>query len=423
MGFITGARAAPLEFVLTKPQLTIFNDPSRFRLVVAGRRFGKTWLARNELIRAALAKKGAHCAYIAPSRLQAKQLLWGPLKESLPQAYIAKKDETGLSLTLTNGSQIFLRGAENETGLKGLGLDFVVLDEAAYIAESVFTTTVRPALSDKRGRALFISTPAGMVSWFYELYLSSQSRPDWGHHAYTTIEGGNVPPEEVEAARRDMDPRIFQQEYCASFESMAGRVYYAFDPKLNVVEDKDMEDIKETETIHASLDFNVCPLVCCITVKRGPEVHVVEEIAIMNGNTEMMAQEIRKRYPKNVILCYPDPTGASRKTSATAGVTDHSILRSHGFSVISPHAPWPVTDKLNNTNHALCDASGYRRLLFKKSKTKEVQRALMGLTFVEGTSIPDPRSQYSHFSDSLSYGLFYTCPSLVSLRRIDVIGA
>jgi hypothetical protein len=415
---LVNLRARPrLALALTKPQRVIFEDPSRFRLVLAGRRFGKTYLSRAELVAHAIAHKRSLSVYIAPSRVQAKQLMWDTLKALLPPSMVARKEEVDLKITLVNGSQLLLRGAENETGLRGLGIGLCVLDEAAFMSSTVFSEVVRPALSDTGGRALFITTPRVIGEWFHQLCMEKQGQPDWGYHEYTTLQGGNVPPEEVEASKLDMDERTFKMEYEARWESMTGRVYYAFCGK-NV---QSLPPLKSGETLHIGIDFNIDPMSAIILVKRGSEVHALDEISIRNGNTQMLAETIKKRY-KNPIICYPDPTGASRKTAAAAGDTDHTILRRAGFQVYSPNAAYSVADKLNTVNRAFLDASGNSRLLLQSGVTRGLQKSLSGWAFVEGTSIPEPRSVHSHACDALAYAIMALLPIYGQTRRINIVG-
>jgi hypothetical protein len=108
------------------------------------------------------------------------------------------------------------------------------LDEYASIAREAWTEVLRPALADRQGRALFIGTPQGR-NHFHELVESAESRPDWKTFQFTTAQGGNVPPEELESAAHDLDERTFRQEFLASFETLGvGRVYYPFDRTKNV---------------------------------------------------------------------------------------------------------------------------------------------------------------------------------------------
>ena len=115
--------------------------------------------------------------------------------------------------------------------LRGRSLSGVVLDEAAFMDQDVWAEVIRPALADKQGWALFISTPDGTASWFYDMwcFCGETDRDDWQRWSFTTIEGGNVAPEEVEAARGQLDARTFRQEFEASFENLTGLVAISFD--------------------------------------------------------------------------------------------------------------------------------------------------------------------------------------------------
>ena len=247
--------APTIRYVLSKPQAQVFRSPARFRVLNAGRRFGKTHLACLELMIAAVNKRESVNWYVAPTYRQAEQIAWAKLKALIPPAYVASKDEGDLSLILRNRSTIALRGADNFDSLRGPGLDFVVPDEAAFQKREAWTEVLRPALSDKLGRALFISTPKG-YDWFYDLYCAAKTREDWAAFQFTTFEGGNVQPSEIEDARAELDEKTFRQEYEASFEALTGRVYYAYDRNENA---KTCADDGKS-TLFVGMDFNVNPM-------------------------------------------------------------------------------------------------------------------------------------------------------------------
>jgi hypothetical protein len=138
-----------------------------------------------------------------------------------------KPNETDLTIELVSGGTISLRGADNYDALRGDGLDFIVLDEYASMAPAAWTEVLRPALADKQGGALFIGTPRGH-NHFYDLYEAAQNQPHWAAFQYTTEQGGNVTPEELEIATHELDERTFRQEFRASFENLGvGLAYYA----------------------------------------------------------------------------------------------------------------------------------------------------------------------------------------------------
>jgi phage terminase large subunit len=182
---------------LSSAQQTISEDTTRFRVVIAGRRFGKTHLAIRELCWHAR-EPSRDVWYVAPSYKMAKQIVWRKLKAKLQELnWVEKANETELSLLLRNGSTISLKGSDNYDSLRGVGLDFIVLDEFADIDPEAWFETLRPTLSDKQGRALFIGTPKGTGNWSFDLYQNSLSNDDWTSFQYTTVDGGNVKPEEI----------------------------------------------------------------------------------------------------------------------------------------------------------------------------------------------------------------------------------
>lgn len=373
---------------------------------MAGRRFGKTVLALWSLISVAYVKPGSICWYTAPTYRQAKQIAWSMLRGFLPPEAVASRNETDLSLTLINGSIIALRGSDNHDSLRGVGLDALVLDEYADMAAEVWTEVLRPALSDKLGSALFIGTPAGF-NHLYDLWIEADSKPDWKAWQFTTADGGNVSPEELESARLDLDERTYNQEYNASFESLTGRVYYEFDRNLNV-----SADIVDTGAeLLVGMDFNINPMSAVIGVKSCRQLHIIDEITIQNGNTELMSDALHKRYPNRRIHVYPDPSGRARKTSAPVGATDFSILEAHGFNLFSPTVAPLVVDRINEVNAMFRNSRGEMRL-FVHPRCKTLIRCLDGLTYKEDTSHPDKGLGLDHMPDALGYLVHYEFPMI-----------
>src|ERR1700693_5504962 len=158
---------------LKPPQWTVFTSDSRFRILVAGRRFGKTYLSLVELCRAAWAP-GRLAWYVGPTYKQAKRVAWRPLKQMTRPYWAFTPNETDLRIELVTGGTICLRGADHYDSLRGDGLDFLILDEYASIAREAWPEVLRPALADKNGRALFIGTPRG-YNHFYVLYQTPRN--------------------------------------------------------------------------------------------------------------------------------------------------------------------------------------------------------------------------------------------------------
>ena len=389
--------AADLIEGLSGPQREVYDSAARFKMLCSGRRFGKTHLCLVQLIVWAANKAGSLNWYIAPTYKSAKQIAWRQLKAMVPLELFASKNEVDLSIELINGSRIELKGGDSYDNLRGASLSNCVLDEAAYIPPDAWEMVIRPALADQRGSAFFISTPAG-YNHFHAWWEQAQDLSEWETFSYTTIEGGNVPPEEVELARRQLDERTFNQEFNASFESFSGRVFADFSDD-NV--DDEVEDMGGPILI--GLDFNVGIMAGVICSKVGDTLHIWDEIAVKNSNTDEVALMLRSRFPNRKLIAYPDPTGKARKTSA-AGETDHGILRKHGIEVIAPKQPWAVKDRLNATNWLICNAEKQRRL-FCHSRCKNTIKGFKSVTFKEGAEdfIVDKNPGLEHWIDGCGY--------------------
>ena len=389
---------------LTLPQTEIFLSTARFKSVVAGRRFGKTYLSTIELINAAISGKNKNCWYIAPTYGAAKEIAWDMLIKNIPEQYIVKTNETGLTIKLINGSVISLKGAERSAVLRGRSLDHCILDEFSEMRPEVWFEVIRPSLSDREGSALFIGTPKGR-NHFYDLWAKGVDGADnWESFQYTTLDGGNVSEHEIEQARADLDERTFNQEYCAEFVTYSGLIYYNFDRALSVIKAED----DGTSTILCGMDFNVSPMTSIQMIRKGSDLIVIDECIIYGSNTQEMADELHLRYPSRHICVFPDPACRQRRTSA-AGKTDLSILQNNNFETKVRKSHTPVRDRINSVNSRLKTGDG-KRHLFISDKCKQTIKSLERQTYKEGTSQPDKDGGYDHLNDALGYALDYLFP-------------
>jgi hypothetical protein len=381
---------------LTAPQKTIASSDKRFRVAICGRRFGKTHLAVRELARFA-SQPRKRCWFIAPTRGQAKGIVWDQLKGRLQDLrWIAKVNESELTIHLVNGSEISLKSADAYDRMRGYSVSFVVLDEFADMDERTWTA-LRPTLSDQEGHALFIGTPRGMGNWSKDMFDMSISNDSWASFQFTTIDGGQVSKEEIEAARQELDEQSFREEYLATFESKSGRIFYAFDRQHNLrAWDKPLP-----YELHIGMDFNVSPLTAVVFAREGNTMTAIDEIRIFGSNTDEMVEEIKTRYPTQRIIVWPDPSGRARKTSA-GGRTDHTILQMAGFTVRSPHVHNAVRDGINAVNARLCSSTGVRNL-FIDPRLKYTIETLEKFSYKPDTSVPDKDSGFDHMGDCIRY--------------------
>ena len=396
-----------MKITLTKPQLRVSQSDKRFRVLISGRRFGKTFLTIIEMMKQA-SRPNQVIWYVAPTFKMAKEICWSDLKQMLSKYnWIEDINETTLTIRIRKtNSVIALKGAENFDALRGSGINFLVLDEFADIDKRTWFEVLRASVSDTQGRVLMCGTPRGFGNWSYEMFLKgSQDPKEWDSFQYTTLQGGMVSKEELEQAKQDIDIRTFRQEFEGTFENYAGQVYYNFHPVESVVD----QALDFNRPLHIGLDFNVDPMSACISHIVRDKIIFVDEIVIYGSNTDEMCQEIRDRYGSKIpIYIYPDPACRQRKTSA-GGKTDLSILQNAGFNVKAKLKHSAIRDRVNNVNSRLKDSNGQRHI-FVSNSCKTILKGLQRQVYKENTNIPDKEEGFDHMCDAIGYLVDYVKP-------------
>jgi len=214
-----------LEIKLLPWQQDVWNDNTRFKVVAAGRRTGKSRLAAWMLIVEALQTDRGNVWYIAPTQGQARDIMWQTLLE-LGNPVIESSHVNNMQIKLVNGAMISLKGADRPETMRGVSLKFVVLDEYADMKPSVFEQILRPALADLKGKALFIGTPMGR-NHFYDLYTYGLDDKDDSYKSwhFTSFDNPLLDPNEIETAKKSMSSFAFRTEFMASFEAASGGVF------------------------------------------------------------------------------------------------------------------------------------------------------------------------------------------------------
>lgn len=216
--------AKTLDFSLHPSQGQVWTDGARFRIVVAGRRWGKSRLAAMEIIKEGL--EGTKDAfYVAPTFQQARDIMWDMLLD-LGRPVIKNVRSQEGCIELVNGRKIYIKGSDRPDTMRGVGLSFVVIDEYADMKPLVWEQILRPALADVKGRALFIGTPKGR-NHFYDLVEKAENDDTgtWSCYHFTSKDNPYLPVEEVEAARLEMSSMNFRQEFEASFETGSSEIF------------------------------------------------------------------------------------------------------------------------------------------------------------------------------------------------------
>lgn len=406
------------ELFLHEKQMEVFKSPHRFKVVVAGRRWGKTQLAKTLLSKYARIKNRL-VWYVAPSYRMAKQIMWPELLAALPAKWIYKINETTLTITLINKTRIELKGADNPDSLRGVGVHYLVMDEVQDIDPQAWKKVLRPTLASTGGHALFIGTPKS-YNFLYELYIVGQKeenieRGRWRSWQFPTMTSPFIPPEEIQAAMDDMDEKSFNQEFNASFETMSGRVYHAFDRKVHTGK----YEFNPALPIWIGQDFNIDPMSSVIMQPQDDgSVWVVDEICLDSSNVDEVCDEIEKRYWRylNQIIFFPDPAGTQRQHAR--GETNLDILRERGFKrILHRKKHPPVADRVNAVNRMFKTASGGSRFFVNEKCTKTIE-SLEQTVYKEKSSEVDKKASMEHMADALGYCIEHQFP----IRKIEIAG-
>jgi hypothetical protein len=386
-----------VELYITKHRREILTHPARFKVITAGRRFGKSVLGLMYLLRGQM-QQGSNLWYITPNYRQGKLTVWPMLKSIMRTQTGWKINETELSCT-QSGVTIAIKGSDAADSLRGSELTRCVLDEYAYQKPGVFEEVIYPMLTTTKGGALMIGTPDGFSNNnFYDYFIKGQGDdPLWKSWQFRTIDGGFVSEEELDLAKSNLDEQAYRQEFMASFETAANRAAWAFDRSKHVTKTSDLSSYRV-----AGIDFNVDYMsAVCASVYGDGTVHYYDEIRLKNSSTEQLCIEMKKRWPK-VVETYPDPAGTARST--TSHRSDHQILREHGFEVYARRRHPSHRDRLNALNRKLKNAKGEIKMtvdpkcIYLIKDLEQVQRDRQG-------GIDKSNYELTHMLDACSYFL------------------
>ena len=390
------------EIRLVDWQMDFISHPARHKVAVCGRRSGKTTMAASLVYGTAIDKPGAEIWVVALTYKQAKKLYFRELLKLFPPKAIVEVNKTELYIELWNGSSITLKGANNPDSLLGSGLDLLILDE--YQSQNPeLLDYLTPMLADREGELVLIGTPRG-YNHLYEAYQRGQKESEWHSVKVTTLTAGVIPATEIENARNRMDPKMFEQEFNASFENMQGRVYYDFDLEASVRPVKD----NPRAALWIGLDFNIGNMnavVCQVADHHGQRhLHVIDEIHLNTNDADVpkMIKEILHRYPnRNIIIC-PDASGRNRDAaSANPDSTKIALLKKHGFVVKYEATGNPyIEDRVAMLNGLILNTNGVRKF-YVAPHCKQTIKTLNQRVYENGAPVKD--GKVDHMADALEY--------------------
>jgi hypothetical protein len=405
-------------------QSHLWNCPTRFAAVAAGRGSGKTLLAKRKIVKA-LTKRNGMFFYALPTYKQAKRVVWRDLKSMVPPSWLSKKpNETELYIETIFGSQLYLVGMDSPERIEGSQYDFGILDEACDQRPNVFQATIRPALTDKKGGLWQIGAIkfGGIGSGAFHDFCMNASRvvttagiethpekdPDVSYFNWPseTI----LLPEEIESAKRQLDDETYNSQMAASWQNAKGSIFYAFQENVHV----------RTNVVYCpqlpivvGSDFNVNPMVWVLGHFHNGILTIFDEIYIRNTNTDATLNELYRRYGTHTSgwRFFGDASGRQRRTSAAT--TDYLLIKNDvRFQDAMIHYP---NKNPNRVDRFACTNAGF------KTASKEVRcyisphckmliKDLKQRAYKEGTREPNDVGDIGHPTDAFGYICYKVFP-------------
>jgi len=430
-------------------QQDYWNSQARFNVVPAGRRSGKTELAKRRAAKRALSwhkTNDGNFIYAAPTRQQAKDIYWEDAKLLIPDdaLYTPKKkyrsiNESAMSIKLWNQATLRVVGLDKPERAEGKPIDFIVLDEYGNMKKSVWDEHIRPALStiDRLGCADMIGVPEGRNHYYDVAQLAMQMMRDesatwedsWAYFHWKSSE--ILSESEISAAKRELDLLTFQQEYDGSFVNFTGRVYYAFNREDHA---KTRVYYDPTLDLHLCFDFNVDPGIAVAVQEKNGVSLVINEVYIpKNSNTLRVCEKLISLYGSHTgnVWCYGDATGGARGSAKVQG-SDWDLVKASFRPVFGterlkfrvPSCNPAERSRVNSMNSRMKPIGGEPKLFVDPVNCPKMIRDLEGVPLLEGGSGQiDKASDKSltHLSDALGYYVYKRFPVVGGMTILSTL--
>jgi len=426
-------------------QRAVLSSKKRFKVVPAGRRAGKSEIAKRNMALEVVFPQSSFSTpryfMAAPVRHQCKQIFWNDMQALIPDYMIVDKSTSDLILFLANGAELHFLGLDSPERIEGQPWDGGVVDEIANVKAHAWGAHIRPALADRQGWCWLIGVPEGR-NHYYKMFNKALPQTEkfgfdhngvpyeWG--AWTWKSSDILPASEIAAARDDLDDLTFKQEYEAEFSDFAGRAYYAFTP----------DNYKHELTYNTGrelifcFDFNVSPGVAAVCqeqimpyqmqwVDNGGGVlekepvygtGVIGEVWIpRNSNTLSVCKKLYKdwKHHQGFIKVYGDATGGSKGSAKLSGSDWEIIKNFFATTDFCDRIQYNVgrsnpseRSRVNAVNSRCCSASGIKRLMVEQAKAPHVVEDFEGVILLEGGSGEIDKKhddERTHILDALGY--------------------
>jgi hypothetical protein len=415
-------------------QEMLWRTSHRFCAVAAGRGSGKTVFAKRNCIKQ-LTKPNTLHFYALPTYRQARRVAWTDLKALIPRHWVKRANETDMAIETQFESTLYVVGLDSPERIEGLQYTSGTIDEASDQRPGIFEGTVRPALTHENGTCWIIGAikPTGIgVDWFQRycesaghVYQSVNGSLSYQKHedkdqsiAYYNWPSRDILPiEEIALIRKQLDKKTFEAQLEASWATLTGGIFYAFDPTVNV---NPAATYSPQHPIAVGSDFNVDPMCWTLAHYINNRLYVFDELFIRNTNTQQTLDVLYQKYPQHSAgwHFFGDATSRSRKTSAVT--TDYIQIKNdrrfHGANMFYPKANPPILDRFASANSAFCNAAGENRC-FINPACENLIRDLKRRAFKPGTRELADVGDIGHSSDSFSYITYRLFPPIVNMEQ------
>ena len=408
-----------IEHPVQRALVNAISDGVQFPLVPSGRRSGKTERAKRFVAKMAMKNPGERYFIAAPTRDQVKKIYWSDMKRlSFSSTHTKPPSETDLILYLDNATEVHLIGLDRPERIEGVFWSGGVIDEIADVKEEAWQANIRPALDtynperpDYQAWCWLIGVPDGL-NHFYEMaeYAKTANDPDWRVYHWKSSE--ILPAKTIEAAKRQMSPKQYRQEYEASFETASGRIYedYGRDNYTS-------ETIATHEQILWYHDFNFTPMSSGVGVRRGESLYLLDEIILTSAVARQSAMEFVEKYQDHQnksLLLYGDPAGrAGEKHGHASDYTElEAVLRGAGWAVtrqVKPAAP-AIKDRQNAVRAKIKNAAGEVSLFVNPARAPYTHKGLATVQTKEGSTFLEEETMYQHITTAVGYMVDWLFP-------------
>lgn len=406
-------------------QQAYLNSVVRFNVVPAGRRGGKTEIAKRRCIRKAMMHHkydDGNYVLSAPTHGQAKKIYWADAKRLTPMGVRAgPPSESALSIPLINGAVISVVGLDVPERIEGPPIDHIVLDEYGNMKPKVWTEHIRPGLSDRLGTADFIGVPEGR-NHYYDLYSDALSDESGDWVAFTWPSADILPAEEIAAAKRDLDELSYKQEYEASFVVFQGLAYYTFNANVHA---KDSVPYTPTLPLNFCFDFNIAPGVAVTAQEPNDDsgTRFIKEVYIPQGsNTRRVCDKLIEQWSehKGRVYCFGDATGGAGGTAKVDG-SDWDIIRAKLLPIFGDKLRFEVPSgnpreraRVNAVNSRLQSVDGSVKVHIDRRACPQLVKDFEGVQTIEGSAgdIDKSDSRLTHLTDAVGYYIVRKFPTV-----------